>query len=162
MGKNLIVLLLLISIFLMGMGMNYVNGQERSLNNNDWPNIHENVMTDFNSNVSFPTISKESFIHPFSVIIGACEISKMVFVAPTAVCRGDEGTPIHVGEFSNLQDGVVIHALETTKKGVNLDDRRFSKDGDRLLGNDSRFEQAYSVFVGNNVSLAHGSLIHNV
>jgi carbon dioxide concentrating mechanism protein CcmM len=84
----------------------------------------------------------------------------MVFVAPTAVCRGDEGTPIYVGEFSNLQDGVVIHSLETTNNGVNIDNRRFSVDGDLLLGNDSRFENGYSAYVGNNVSLAHGSLIH--
>ena len=75
-------------------------------------------------------------------------------------CRGDEGTPIHVGEFSNIQDGVVIHGLETTKNGDDIDDRRFSIDGERLLGNDSRFENGYSVYVGNDVSLAHGSLIH--
>jgi len=102
----------------------------------------------------------KSFIHPFSVIIGTCEISKMVFVAPTAVCRGDERTPIHLGESSNLQDGAVIHGLEKTKNSANIDDRRFSIDGERLLGNDSRFENGYSVYVGNNVSLAHCSLIH--
>ncbi len=34
-------------------------------------------------------------------------------VAPTAVCRGDEGTPFNVGDFSNLKDGVVIHDLQT-------------------------------------------------
>ena len=157
MKKNLIISLLIPILFL-GVGMNYVNAQHTI--NNDWPNIHENVITDFNSNISFPTINEESFIHPFGVIIGACEISKMVFVAPTAVCRGDEGTPIHLGESSNVQDGVVIHGLETTKNGVNIDDRRFSIDGERLLGNDSRFENGYSVYVGNDVSLAHGSLIH--
>jgi len=158
MKKNLI-LSLLIPILFLGVGINYINAQASTLNNY-WPNIHENVITDFNSNISFPTISEESFIHPFSVIIGACEISKMVFVAPTAVCRGDEGTPIHVGESSNLQDGAVIHGLETTKNGANIDDRRFSIDGEKLLGNDSRFENGYSVYIGNNVSLAHGSLIH--
>ena len=37
-------------------------------------------------------------------------------VAPTAVCRGDEGTPIHVSDLSNMQDGVILHGLETTEK----------------------------------------------
>jgi len=28
-------------------------------------------------------------------------------VAPTAVCRGDEGTPIDISAHSNLQDDVI-------------------------------------------------------
>jgi carbonic anhydrase/acetyltransferase-like protein (isoleucine patch superfamily) len=28
-------------------------------------------------------------------------------VAPTAVCRGDEGTPIDISALSNLQDDVI-------------------------------------------------------
>lgn len=31
---------------------------------------------------------------------------------------------------------------------------------DRLLGNDTRFDSGYSVYVGENTSLAHGVLIH--
>lgn len=81
-------------------------------------------------------------------------------MTPTAVCRGDEWTPIHVGAFSNLQDGVVLHGLETTFNGINIDERRFSSNGERLLGNDSGFENGYSVFVGENASLAHGVLMH--
>ncbi|MGI0069180.1 MAG: hypothetical protein ACREAN_02880, partial [Nitrosopumilaceae archaeon] len=79
---------------------------------------------------------------------------------PTAVCRGDEGTPIYVGDNSNVQDGVILHALETTIDGQNIDGRRFSADGDRLLANDSRFATGYAVFIGNRVSLAHGSMVH--
>lgn len=128
--------------------------------NQNWPNIHQNVVTSFNSNVSFPSIEDTAFIHPFGIVIGNCYIGVNVLVAPTAVCRGDEGTPIHIGKLSNMQDGVVIHGLETTLNGKNLDDRRFFSNGDLLLGNDSRFESGYSVYVGENVSLAHGSLIH--
>src|SRR5689334_2304942 len=62
-----------------------------------WPNIHANVKTDFNPNVTSPQIQASAFIHPFAVVIGDCYIGKLVLVAPTAVCRGDEGTPIHVG-----------------------------------------------------------------
>lgn len=105
-------------------------------------------------------IQASAFIHPFAVVIGDCYIGKLVLVAPTAVCRGDEGTPIHVGDSSNMQDGVVIHALETTDHGKNIDGRRFSASGDRLMGNDSRFSQGYAVFIGDRVSLAHDSMVH--
>lgn len=129
-------------------------------NSQEWPNIHQNVITNFNSNTSFPAVQGSAFIHPFSVVIGNCYIGQNVLVAPTAVCRGDEGTPLHVGPFSNIQDGVVLHGLITTLDGVNIDDRRFASNGDRLLGNDTRFDSGYSVYVGENVSLAHGVLIH--
>lgn len=126
----------------------------------EWPNIHQNVVTNFNPNASFPSINDTAYVHPFGIVIGNCHIGENVLVAPTAVCRGDEGTPLYIGDFSNLQDGVVIHGLITTLNGDNLDDRRFSSNGDRLLGNDSRFDSGYSVYVGENVSLAHGVLIH--
>ena len=126
--------------------------QVASNSSQDWPDIHENVMTDFNSNTTFPSIQESAFIHPFAVVIGNCHIGQNVLVAPTAVCRGDEGTPLYIGPFSNMQDGVVIHGLETTVDGNNLDDRRFASNGDRLLGNDTRFDNGYSVYVGENVS----------
>lgn len=128
--------------------------------NPDWPNIHSNVVTSFNSNASFPSIEKSAYIHPFAIVIGNCYIGEMVMVAPTAVCRGDEGIPLHIGKLSNIQDGVVIHGLITTLNGKNLDDRRFSSNGDLLLGNDSRFDSGYSVYLGENVSLAHDSMVH--
>jgi carbon dioxide concentrating mechanism protein CcmM len=124
------------------------------------PNIHENVITDFISNISYPEIENTAFIHPFAVVIGACYIGELVMVAPTAVCRGDEGTPIHISAYANMQDDVVIHSLETTKDGKNLDNRRFTNDGELLLGNDTRFKDGYSVFVGERTSLAHGTLVH--
>ena len=123
-------------------------------------NIFPNVRTDYNSNVTFPRIADSAFVHPFAVIIGDCYIGKGVFVAPTAVCRGDEGVPIHVGDFSNIQDGVILHAVDTTKNGTNIDNKRFSQSGDRLLANDSEFDHGYAIFIKGNVSLAHDSLIH--
>jgi carbonic anhydrase len=125
-----------------------------------WANVHSNVKTDFNPTIKFPQIQESAFIHPFAVVIGDCHIGKLVLVAPTAVCRADEGTPIHVGDYSNLQDGVVLHALETTKVGKNVDGRRFSSNGERLSANDSNFENGYAIWAGSRVSLAHGSLVH--
>ena len=65
-------------------------------------NIRPNVQTDFNPNATYPRISKFAYVDPLSLVIGDCEIGKLVLVAPFAVCRGDEGTPIHIGDYSNM------------------------------------------------------------
>jgi carbonic anhydrase len=141
--------------------MNSSNNNNNN-NTNQWPNIHPNVRTNFNQNVSFPNIEDTAFIHPFAVVIGDCYIGNMVMMSPTAVCRGDEGTPIHIGDFSNIQDGVLIHDLQTTTDIKNFDQRLFNKEGERISINDSRTVQEgeYSVFVGNGSSLAHDAMIH--
>ena len=88
--------------------------------------IRPNIQTDFNSNTTSPVISKFAYVDPFAVVIGDCEIGKLVLVASFAVCRGDEGTPIHIGDYSNVQEGVFLHALETTAHGKNIDEKIFS------------------------------------
>jgi carbonic anhydrase/acetyltransferase-like protein (isoleucine patch superfamily) len=125
-----------------------------------WPNIHPNVKTDFNTNITVPEIQETAFIHPFGILIGDCYIGKFVLVAPTAVCRGDEGTPIYVGDYSNMQDGVILHGLETTENSKYIDGRRYSITGDKLMANSSQYGDGYSVYVGTNTSLAHDSMIH--
>jgi carbonic anhydrase/acetyltransferase-like protein (isoleucine patch superfamily) len=123
-------------------------------------NIRPSVQTDFNPNVTSPRISKTAFVDPLAVIIGDCKIGKIVLVAPFAVCRGDEGTPIHIGDYSNLQEGVILHALETTDHGKNIDDRRYSAQGSLLKANDSAFKNGFAIYVGDRVSLAHGVIVH--
>ena len=123
-------------------------------------NIRPNIQTDFNPNATFPKISKTAFIDPFAVVIGDCEIGKLVMVASFAVCRGDEGTPIHIGNYSNMQEGVILHSLETTSHGKNIDDRRYSAQGSLLKANDTSFENGFAIYVGDKVSLAHGVQIH--
>jgi len=127
---------------------------------NQWPNIMSNVKTFVVENVTSPKIDDSAFVHPFAIIIGDCSIGKKVLVAPTAVCRADEGIPIHVGDYSNIQDGVILHALDAVRNGTNVDNKRFSQEGDRLLGNDTRFDNGYSIYIRGNVSLAHDSLVH--
>lgn len=145
-----------------GYDAHLVMGQE----NNDsatakpWPNILPNVKTFVVPNVTSPKIDDSAFIHPFAVIIGDCSIGKNVLVAPTAVCRADEGIPIHVGDYSNIQDGVILHAIDAVRNGTNNDNKRFSQDGERLLGNDTTFDQGYAIFIKGNVSLAHDSIVH--
>jgi carbon dioxide concentrating mechanism protein CcmM len=126
----------------------------------EWPNIMPNVKTFVVSNVTSPYIDDSAFIHPFAVVIGDCYIGKEVLVAPTAVCRADEGIPIHVGDYSNIQDGVILHAIDAVRNGTNNDNKRFSQNGERLLGNDTRFDQGYAIFISGNVSLAHDSIVH--
>jgi carbonic anhydrase len=128
--------------------------------NANFSNIRPNIQTDFNPNVTSPRISKTAFVDPLAVIIGDCEIGKVVLVAPFAVCRGDEGTPIHVGDYSNLQDGVILHALETTDHGKNIDDRRYSAQGSLLKANDTAFENGFAIYIGDKVSLAHDVMVH--
>lgn len=149
----------IIFAFVLGQNVNSTTSQSTS-NTLQWPNIHQNVQTDFNSKIKSPQIENDSFIHPFAVVIGDCHVGKMVLMAPTSVCRGDEGTPIYIGDYSNVQDGVILHALETTIDGQNIDNRRFSASGDSLLANDSRFDGGYAIFVGSKVSLAHDSMVH--
>jgi len=123
-------------------------------------NIRPSIHTDFNPNATYPTISKFAYIDPLALVIGDCEIGKLVLVAPFAVCRGDEGIPIHVGDYSNMQDGVILHALETISHGKNLDDRRYSAEGSLLKGNDTGFKNGFAIYVGDKVSLAHQVQVH--
>ncbi len=111
--------------------------------------IGKNVKTDFSSNVCDPVVDPSAFVHPLGLVIGNVTIGKNVFVAPFAAVRGDEGQPLHVGDDSNVQDGVVIHALETEEHGKPLEKNQVEVGGKK-----------YAVYVGNRVSLAHQVQIH--
>ena len=114
-GVLILIIGTLIGLQKFGYGQNITNEGSnivdiRLQNVTIWPNIHSNVKTDFNPNVTYPEIQSSAFIHPFAVVIGDCYIGKLVLVAPSAVCRGDEGTPIHIGDILNMQDGVVFQS----------------------------------------------------
>jgi len=111
--------------------------------------IEKNVKTDFSSNVSEPLIGAGTYVHPLAAVIGNVILGNNVMVAPTACVRGDEGQPLHVGDDTNVQDGVVIHALETE-----LDGKPVAKNQVEING------RKYAVYVGSRVSLAHQVQIH--
>jgi len=111
--------------------------------------IEKNVKTDFSSNVSEPVIGAGSYIHPLAAVIGNVILGTNVMVAPTACVRGDEGQPLYVGDDSNVQDGVIIHALETELDGKPVEKNQVEVNGKK-----------YAVYVGNRVSLAHQVHIH--
>jgi carbonic anhydrase/acetyltransferase-like protein (isoleucine patch superfamily) len=111
--------------------------------------IEKNVKTDFSSNVSEPVIGAGSYIHPLAAVIGNVILGTNVMVAPTACVRADEGQPLYVGDDSNVQDGVIIHALETELDGKPVEKNQVEVNGKK-----------YAVYVGNRVSLAHQVHIH--
>jgi carbonic anhydrase/acetyltransferase-like protein (isoleucine patch superfamily) len=111
--------------------------------------LRENVVTDFNPIAVRPEVSPSTFVDPDASVIGAVRLGSRVFVAPFASIRGDEGHPIAIGDESNVQDGVVIHALETEVSGQPVLANTVEQDGHR-----------YAVWIGSRVSLAHQAQIH--
>ena len=103
-------------------------------------NVGINPITSFTPKSYKPQVAKGSFVQPNASVLGSVILSEGVLVSPFASIRGDEGTPIFIGKNSNVQDGVVIHGLEN----------KFVED--KGLG--------YSVYIGENVSLAHQSQVH--
>ncbi|MCK9196463.1 MAG: carbonic anhydrase [Syntrophales bacterium] len=111
--------------------------------------IGKNVLTDFSSKVYDPIIDPTAYVHPLAAVIGNAILGKNVMVSPFASVRGDEGQPLFVGDNSNVQDGVVIHALETEMNGEVIEKNLCEVEGKK-----------YAVYVGSRVSLAHQVQIH--
>lgn len=135
--------------------------KRESLGNNGAPKIETpavlapkgqgrpNVPASFNPDIESPQLDAAAYIDPHASVIGHVEIGKRTYVAPFASARGDEGQPIHIGNESNLQDGVVVHALETVEHGEPILKNTYEVNGKR-----------YAVFIGDRVSLAHQSQVH--
>ncbi len=111
--------------------------------------IEKNVVTDFVSKAYDPVIDPSAYVHPLAAVIGNVILGKNVMVAPFASVRGDEGQPLFVGDDSNVQDGVVIHALETEHHGKPIESNLYDVNGKK-----------YAAYVGKRVSLAHQVQIH--
>lgn len=111
--------------------------------------VAPNVKTTFMPQIETPIIGQHSRIHPQAAVIGSVIIGERVFVAPQASVRGDEGQHIHIGNESNVQDGVVVHGLETFEGDHELPENEVEVNGKK-----------YSVYIGDRVSLAHQSQVH--
>lgn len=85
-------------------------------------------------------MSPSAYVHDKASVIGDVVLGDHVNVAASASVRADEGTPFFIGSNSNIQDGVVIHALKD----------RFVEVGG----------EEWAVYVGRNVSMAHDALVH--
>ena len=97
--------------------------------------------TPWSKDLAEPTVDRSAYVHSFSQLIGDVYIGPNVLIAPGTSIRADEGRPFHIGESTNVQDGVVIHGLEQG----------------RVLGDD---QNRYSVWIGKNTSITHMALIH--
>lgn len=111
--------------------------------------IEKNVLADFCGKVSEPVIDETAYVHPLAAVIGNVTLGKNVMVSPCAAVRGDEGQPLFVDDDANVQDGVVIHALETEMNGEPIEKNLMEVNGNK-----------YAVYVGKRVSLAHQVQIH--
>ena len=111
--------------------------------------IEKNVVTDFSARITEPVIDPTTYVHPLAAVIGNVILGKHIMVSPMASIRGDEGQPLYIGDHSNVQDGVVIHALETELDGKPVEKNLYEVSG-----------RKYAVYVGNRVSLAHQVQIH--
>ena len=87
-----------------------------------------------------PLVAKSAFIHPAANVIGRVVLGEHVHLAADTSVRADEGSPFHIGANTNVQDGVVMHALK---------DKRVMVAG-----------EGWAIYVGRNVSLAHDALVH--
>ena len=89
---------------------------------------------------SQPIVHPTAFVHPNASVIGHVVLGPRVHVASEAAVRADEGTPFFVGADTNIQDGVVLHALK----------RQWVQVG----------EKKWAIYIGERVSLAHQALVH--
>lgn len=64
-----------------------------------------------------PEIDPSAYVFPTAVVIGNVKLGKEVWVGPGAVLRGDYGE-IEVGDYSAVEDNVVIHARPSEKTVV--------------------------------------------
>jgi sulfate permease, SulP family len=87
-----------------------------------------------------PKIHPTAYVHPAATVIGWVELGREVNVAADTSIRADEGAPFFIGDRSNVQDGVVMHALK--EKWVRVDGRQ------------------WAIYIGADCSLAHQALVH--
>lgn len=87
-----------------------------------------------------PLVARSAYVHPAATVIGRVVVGDRAHIAADTSVRADEGAPFHIGANTNVQDGVVLHALK---------DKRVLVAG-----------ESWAIYVGKNVSIAHDALVH--
>ncbi len=87
-----------------------------------------------------PLVAASAYVHPAATVIGRVVLGEHVHIAADTSVRADEGSPFYIGPNTNVQDGVVLHALK---------DKRVMVAG-----------EPWAIYVGKNVSIAHDALVH--
>lgn len=147
---SILILSLLMLLAVSANAQHYQGANLRNMHSFGFSNIMKSPVTPWSPEPIAPVIDRTAYIHPLASVIGDVAIGSNVMVSPAASVRGDEGTPIFIGDNSNVQDGVVVHALETTdEEGEPVEKNLYEFNGKK-----------YAVYVGENVSLAHQAQIH--
>lgn len=102
--------------------------------------IGPNPSTSLSAETRLPRIHETAFVSPFSSVIGDVKVKRNVYIAPNVSIRADEGTPFLIGAHTNIQDSVILHGLKEKWMTVG--------------------EKAYSIYIGREVTCAHGALVH--
>ncbi len=98
--------------------------------------------------VRWPTIHPTATVRR-SKVRGDVRIGAYTHIV-NARLRADEGTPFHVGDYSNVQSNVVLHGHSTQLDGQpRLENLVFVPS-----------KGYFSIYIGNKVSLAHGATVH--
>jgi len=87
-----------------------------------------------------PLAAASAYVHPAATVIGRVVLGEQVHIAADTSVRADEGSPFYIGPNTNIQDGVILHALK---------DKRVMVAG-----------EGWAIYIGRNVSLAHNALVH--
>ena len=105
--------------------------------------------TSWSPSIFEPRIDNTAFVHPSAIVEGNVIVGSNVFIAAGAIIRGDNEEPIHIGEGSNIQEGVVIRDLPTRRNGAVDNKRLVDVAGSK-----------YSVYLGRRVSICPQAQIH--
>ncbi|MDI6905949.1 MAG: hexapeptide transferase [Thermoanaerobacterales bacterium] len=73
--------------------------------------LRPSPLTEWSQDSRMPAVAGDAFADPAAVLIGDVRIESRVIVCPGAVLRADEGSPIIIRRDTNVQDGVIMHAL---------------------------------------------------
>lgn len=87
-----------------------------------------------------PLVARGAYIHPAATLIGRVVVGDRAHIAADTSVRADEGSPFHIGPNTNIQDGVVLHALKNKRVMV--------------------AGEPWAIYLGKNVSIAHDALVH--
>lgn len=88
-----------------------------------------------------PRVHSSAYVHSFAKVMGDVHVGSNALIAPGSTIQADQGSPFHIGDNVNIQDGAVIHAIEPGQ----------------VRGQDG---QNYAVWIGNNSCVTHMALVH--
>jgi carbonic anhydrase len=125
---------------------NLIHFQNAQTNNDTYANVND---TSFNSSGKSPIIQATASVHPLAVVAGNVHLGQRVTVASAASIRGYEGQPVWVGNDVQIQNCVVLHALDA------YHDREFVEEA--LVEVAGEF---YGAYIEDRVSLTHQCQIH--